>query len=122
MDSGASSPAPRQRLAPPLRVECVGDASRGPRYLGYASDLSSTGLFLQTAAVRQPGTRLKLKIHAAREVRPIYAEVEVRWSRGYRGFPGPCTGMGVAFVELGGRERKVLSRFFCATEGDDESD
>jgi len=120
MATGAASPAPRRRLLPPLRVECVGDPSRGPRYLGYASDLSSTGLFLQTAAVRQPGTRLKLKIHVVRQGRPVYAEVEVRWSRNYRGLPGPCTGMGVCFVELGGRERKLLSKLYCATEGEDE--
>jgi hypothetical protein len=119
MDSSAPFPAPRQRLVPPLRVECVGDPSRGPRYLGYASDLSSTGLFLQTAAVREPGTRLKVKIHVVREGRPVYAEVEVRWSRNYRGFPGPCTGMGVAFVELGGRERRLLSRLFFTGEQDD---
>lgn len=122
MDTGAPTPAPRQRLAPPLRVECVGDATRGPRYLGYASDLSATGLFLQTAALREPGTRMKVKIHAEREGRPIYAEVEVRWSRHYRGFPGPCLGMGVSFVELGGRERKVLSRLLCATEGEEATE
>jgi hypothetical protein len=116
MHSGAPSPAPRQRLAPPLRVECVGDAARGPRYLGYASDLSSTGLFLQTPALRDPGTRLKVKIHARRRGRPIYAEIEVRWSRGYGGRPGPCPGMGVEFVELSSRERKHLSQLLCANE------
>jgi hypothetical protein len=94
----------------------VGDAERGPRYLGYASDLSSTGLFLQTAALRLPGTRLKVKIHARRRGRPIYAEIEVRWSRGYGGLPGPSTGMGASFVELGGRERKLLSQLLCAND------
>jgi uncharacterized protein (TIGR02266 family) len=101
---------------PPLRVECVGDAARGPRYLGYASDLSSSGLFLQTASPRRPGTRLKLKIHAGRKHRPIYAEVEVRWIRGYGGLPGPCPGMGVAFVQLSARERRLLSQLLCAKE------
>jgi len=116
MHTAARPPAPRQRLRPPLRVECVGDPARGPRYLGYASDLSSSGLFLQTPALREPGTRLKLKIHARRRARPIYAEVEVRWSRGYGGLPGPCPGMGVEFVELSGRERKLLSQLLCANE------
>jgi hypothetical protein len=123
MHNGVRPPAPRQRLAPPLRVECVGDASRGPRYLGYASDLSSTGLFLQTPALRAPGTRLKVKIHARRRRgRPIYAEVEVRWSRTYGGLPGPCAGMGVAFVELTGRERKLLLQFLCANESLDSDE
>lgn len=116
MDTGARDPAPRQYLRPPLRVECVGDASRGPRYLGYASDLSSTGLFLQTPALREPGTRLKVKIHARRRGRPIYAEIEVRWSRGYGGLPGPCAGMGVEFVGLSKRERKLLSQLLCAND------
>jgi hypothetical protein len=116
MADGVRPPAPRQRLAPPLRVECVGDPQRGPRYLGYASDVSSTGLFVQTPALRDPGTRLKVKIHGRRRGRPIYAEIEVRWSRGYGGLPGPCAGMGVAFVELGGRERKLLTQLLCANE------
>ncbi len=96
---------------PPLRIEAVGDPARGPRFLGYVGDLSSTGVFVQSSNPRDPGTRLKIKVHLrGRRQRPFYAEVEVRWRRGYGGLPGPPSGMGLEFVDLGRRERRELSR------------
>jgi hypothetical protein len=113
----AEPAAPRRRLLPPLRAETVGDPQRGPRFLGYAADLSSTGLFLQSTYPRDPGTRFKLKLHLrGRQVRPLYAEVEVRWCRGYSGLPGPSPGMGVVFLDLGRRERRLLSRVLADDE------
>ena len=116
-DSGI--PARRRRFSPPLRVELVGDGKRGPRYLGYASDLSSSGAFVQCSSPRPQGSRLKVKIHPRRaNRRPVYAEVEVAWSRGYTGERGCPPGMGVTFLGLRRREERLLSRWLCSNEED----
>jgi hypothetical protein len=115
MDS-TGNPAPRSAFAPPLRVELVGDGARGPRFLGYVGNLSATGAFLQCGSPRELGTRLKLKIHARKSHRSLYAEVEVRWARGYNGRSGPCPGMGVQFLDLPEPERRLLSRWLFANE------
>ena len=99
-------------LRPPLRVELVGNSDRGPRFLAYVSDLSSEGAFMQSANPRTVGTRLMVKIHPARGGRrPLYAEVEVRWTRPYVGRAGPGPGMGVEFLHLRRSDRRLLSRW-----------
>jgi hypothetical protein len=114
-DPPAPEPAPRSRPRAPLRIEAVGDAARGPRFLGYLANMSETGAFVQSSNPRPPGTRLKMKLHLlGRRKRPFYVQAEVRWTRGYGGLTGPTPGMGIEFVDLERRQQRELSRVIDA--------
>ena len=93
-------PAPRRALHPPVRVENV-PSGRRPSFLGYAANLSETGLFVQCVNPRPEGTRLRVRLHLPMcEGGPLVAEAEVRWTRGYSGKLGPSAGMGLALMDL----------------------
>lgn len=98
----SEKPAPRRSLQPPLRVESLSAPELGPRFLGYAANLSETGLFVQCSNPKPPGTRMELRLHASRgcDAATLCCEAEVRWSRGYGGKRAPTPGMGLQFLNL----------------------
>jgi uncharacterized protein (TIGR02266 family) len=97
----ATPPAKRRLLRPPLRIECARGQGRHTCFLGYGTNLSESGVFVQSLAPREPGTRLKLVMHFAGRAGPTIAtEAEVRWSRGYTGKRAPSAGMGLRFVGM----------------------
>ncbi len=81
------------------------------RYLGYAQDLSASGLFVQTTRPRQPGTRIEFRLHLPGSgTEPVGCVGEVVWTRGYGGRLGPAPGMGIRFLELDARAFDTLAR------------
>ncbi|HXZ84666.1 MAG TPA: PilZ domain-containing protein [Myxococcota bacterium] len=111
----ASSPAKRRKLLPPMRVECARGAGRRNHFLGYGANLSETGIFVQSLALRPPGTRLRLVMHLTRRgEEPISTEAEVRWVRGYGGKRAPSAGMGLRFVGLRPSDRSLLQTMCSA--------
>lgn len=107
---GKSGPARRAVLRPPLRIECAGESSRGPHFLGYAANLSETGMFVQSLALRPPGTKLRLVLHLAGSKGPeIHSEAEVRWTRSYQGKRAASAGMGLRFTTLKPSDRSLLA-------------
>lgn len=112
---GKSGPAKRALLRPPLRIECAGDGKRGPYFLGYAANLSETGVFVQSLALRPPGTKLKLVLHLAGSKGPeIHSEAEVRWTRSYQGKRAASAGMGLRFTTLKPSDKSLLAAM-CST-------
>jgi hypothetical protein len=104
-----STPAKRRSLKPPLRIECSRGAGRPSHFLGYGSNVSETGLFIQSLALREPGTRLRLVIHLATAGgEPICSDAEVRWVRRYGGKRGPSAGMGLRFLGLRPADKTFL--------------
>ena len=113
-----ASPTPRRTLKPPLRVGTVPIEGGRPRFMGYASDLSETGVFVQTLRPRDIGERVRVVLFASGAPNGILcADAEVRWLRGYSGTRAPAAGMGLAFVNLGKVERSFL-RGYCAEHGE----
>jgi hypothetical protein len=104
-----SGPAKRRLLRPPLRIECAREGGRGTHFLGYAANISETGVFVQSLAPRPPGTRLHLVLHlgGANGAR-ICSDAEVRWCRGYGGKKGPSAGMGMRFTGMRPADRTAL--------------
>ncbi len=72
-----------------------------PEHLGYTEDISPQGLFIQTAKVMKPGTRLQVRL-TTREGRQILIEGHVRWAKGAPPqFLGKLrTGMGVMITSF----------------------
>ncbi len=105
----ASAPAKRRKLKPPMRVECARTAGRSTFYLGYGSNVSETGVFIQSLALRPPGTRMRLVMYLAGvSSEPICSEAEVRWVRRYSGKRGPSAGMGMHFLGLKPADKSLL--------------
>jgi uncharacterized protein (TIGR02266 family) len=97
----ATPPAKRRLLKPPLRIECARGSGRRNCFLGYGTNLSESGVFVQSLAPREPGTRIKLVMHfAGRAGTTIATDAEVRWARGYGGKRSPSAGMGLRFVGM----------------------
>lgn len=118
---GKSAPAKRRLLRPPMRIECTRDGKRGPYFLGYASNLSETGVFVQCLAPRPPGTRLSLLLHFSGSKGPqIRSDAEVRWVRRYSGKRAPSAGMGLRFTSLQPSDRSLL-KAMCSTPAVAES-
>jgi uncharacterized protein (TIGR02266 family) len=112
---GKSGPAKRALLRPPLRIECTREGRRGTYFLGYAANLSETGVFVQCLAPRPPGTRLRLVLHLAGSKGPeIQTDAEVRWTRGYRGKRAASAGMGLRFTSLKPSDRSILQAMCAA--------
>ena len=106
---GKSGPAKRALLRPPLRIECTREGRDGSYFLGYAANLSETGVFVQCLAPRPTGTRLRLVLHMAGSKGPqIHSEAEVRWVRNYRGKRAASAGMGMRFTGLKPSDRSLL--------------
>ncbi|MEX2209137.1 MAG: PilZ domain-containing protein [Myxococcota bacterium] len=104
-----SGPAKRKLLRPPLRIECAREGEKRTHFLGYAANLSETGVFVQSLAPRPPGTRLNLVLHlAGANGARICSEAEVRWCRGYGGKKGPSAGMGMRFTGMRPADRSAL--------------
>jgi len=107
--SMASTPAKRRSLKPPLRIECARGSGRPSHFLGYGANVSETGVFIQSLALREPGTRLRLVMHlASLGGEPIATDAEVRWVRRYGGKRAPSPGMGLRFLGLRPADKTFL--------------
>ncbi len=101
----------RRALRSPLRTEVLVGEARSPRFLGYTSNLSEEGAFIQSLNPRPIGTRLEIRVHAPGETFSCAAEVV--WHRRYAGRQAPCPGMGVRLHDLP-RALAERLRGFCA--------
>jgi len=111
----ATPPAKRRMLKPPLRIECARGNGQHNCFLGYGTNLSESGVFVQSLAPRQPGTRLKVVMHFSGRAGPTIAtDAEVRWSRGYRGKRSPSAGMGLRFVGMRPDDKSTIQAL-CST-------
>lgn len=106
----ADTPA-RRELRTPLRTEVLVGEARSPRFLGYTSNVSEEGAFVQSLNPRPVGTLLKICMHAPGE--SFTCEAEVMWIRRYAGRNGPCPGMGVRLLHVA-RSLTERLRSFCS--------
>jgi uncharacterized protein (TIGR02266 family) len=105
----SSDPAKRKLLRPPMRIECAREDDDGTHFLGYGSNLSETGIFVQSMAPRPTGTKLRLVLYLGGPTGTrICSEAEVRWTRGYGGKKAPSAGMGLRFTNLRPADRNLL--------------
>ncbi|MCP4005890.1 MAG: hypothetical protein GY725_17000 [bacterium] len=112
-------PAPRRDLRNPIRVECVRASGDKPFFMGYAGNLSETGVFINCMNPRPAGTRVRLVLHMPGISQRRFSSIaEVRWQRDYDGRNAPPSGMGLRFMELSTGVRSML-RVFCASNEPD---
>ena len=107
-----SPPAVRHELCPPLRVEGVRAGTEPRFFLGYAANLSVSGIFVQCSAPRPQGSQLRLALHLPLVPgRVLVSNAEVCWVRSYAGRRGPVAGMGLKLLELHPPARALLRSY-----------
>jgi hypothetical protein len=111
-------PSPRHTLRAPLRVERIPAPEAPAHLLGFASNVSETGLFIECALVPPVGTHLALKLELPGEPEPIVLRrTRIVWKRGQRADSRPV-GAGVTISDLDPSARLAWRRF-CIGQGED---
>lgn len=105
----AAKPARRHLLTDPLRVERVPSPNSSSHLMGYASDVSETGMFVQCALPPPAGTTMTLQVRMESDDELVVRRARVVWVRDRSTAPYEPTGVGVALstMEDGSRERWV---------------
>jgi hypothetical protein len=108
---------PRRLLRPPLRVQIApdGEEHQRPGFLGYAGNLSATGIFIQCVNPRADGTVISLLVHVPGVKDPLCCDAEVRWFRNYAGKMGPSAGMGLRLIDPSDETQSFLRRL-CSSD------
>jgi hypothetical protein len=88
--------APRHILRQPVAVERVPGSDAPPHLLGYARNVSATGMFLQCPLPPPPGTSMKLRVDVPGEAEIVVVDrAQVVWVREYDSWSKLPAGMGV---------------------------
>ncbi len=106
------TPASRHVLPVPMPVERIPSEHARPHFLGYARNVSESGIFLQCPLPPPVGTHLALLLNLPGTGGALVARsAEVRWVRDYRGWEAPPAGMGVSLGGLGPSAERAWSVF-----------
>ena len=102
----------RRDLRVPLRVLRVEGSERNKHeiFFGYASNISASGLFIQTPNPKDVGTQVHLSFTLPVSKEKVTCTAEVIWIRNYSG-KGSTPGMGLKFVELSKELAASVDRF-----------
>lgn len=93
-------PAPRRVLRTPFPVEVLRPDDAQPRFLGYVSNVSETGLFVLCSNPRQVGTELHVRMHLPGAEATVESDASVVWRRPCRGRSHPPSGMGMRLFRI----------------------
>jgi hypothetical protein len=114
-----SEPALRRNPRVPSRVEFRREVGSEPRFLGYLSNISETGAFIQCSCPRPTETRLRVRLHLGRaDHEVVEVDAQVIWTRSYAGRNRPSPGMGIQFESLGPAARGAIRHFCAGTDPD----
>ncbi len=72
-------------------------------------NVSSTGMFIRTSALRPPGTVLEFELDLGNGLEPIEGRAEVVWARRQGDGLFRPVGMGARFIDLGAESRQLIS-------------
>ena len=105
----AATPARRHWLMDPLRVERVPSPTASSHLIGFASNISETGMFVQCALPPPPGTKMTLQVRIQDGDRVTVRGARVVWTRDRTTARYEPCGVGVELHRMkdGSRERWV---------------
>ena len=111
-----AKPARRHWLNDPLRVERVPSLAASSHLIGFASNVSETGMFLQCVLPPPAGTNMTLHMRIGQNADVRVCGAEVVWVRDRETTPFEPTGVG---VKLGPMEEDSKERWveFCRRQG-----
>lgn len=101
----------RKDLRVPIRVMQIKMEGGTKVFFGYADNLSTSGLFIQTINPKAAGTRFSIEFILPGSQQKIECQVEVMWKRDF--VPGSHfkPGMGLRFIDLDSDFLSLLRQF-----------
>jgi len=104
----------RRDLRVPLRVIRVeaNSSRKAEIFFGYASNVSKSGLFIQTPSPKEVGSKFSLRF-ALPNKKQISCSAEVVWVRNYSGSKS-SPGMGMKYLEVTPDARALIEEFIAA--------
>lgn len=110
--SGVESTIEPRRAHPRYEVELdVSIGSDHNFYAGFVENMSVTGVFIATHALRPVGETLEVTIHLPDSEVCVRGRGEVRWIRDYSEESNVPPGMGVRFLDLDPVSAGAVERF-----------
>src|SRR5262245_23892115 len=106
----------RKDLRIPLRVLRVEGTEKGKKeiFFGYAGNISTSGMFIQTPNPKDVGTQVRLTFTLPTTKEKVTCVAEVVWSRNYAG-KGSSPGMGMRFVDLAADMSAIIEKFMSSS-------
>lgn len=101
----------RKDLRVPLRVLNVRSELQGEVFFGYATNISTSGIFIQTPNPKEPGLRMSLSFVLPQTKQKISCLAEVTWIVDYTTQTGPSPGMGLKFSEISEEAAEAIRVF-----------
>jgi uncharacterized protein (TIGR02266 family) len=111
----------RRTLRSPLIVQRVRSLDDRRTFFGYATNISSGGLFIGAANPKEVGCRFSVEIPLPRPIdRIVRCSAEVVWRRPWAARMTHEPGMGLRFLDLPDEDRDAIERWIEAC-GDRET-
>jgi type IV pilus assembly protein PilZ len=126
MDSSSTIPPPddetgpdkRRHLRVPLRVIRVETELRGQVFFGHATNISKTGLFIETTSPKPVGYKLKIRFDLPSFPEKVEGMAEVVWNQEFTGRKEVEPGMGLKFLDLAPEVQRAIERFVEEKSGE----
>ena len=96
----AKNPERRVSVRHPILIRQVRVETEREVFFGYATNISSSGIHVQTVNPRSPGLKVRLRFNLPGDQGTIDCFGEVAWSREYDSRTCRQPGMGVKFVDI----------------------
>ena len=96
----AKNPERRVSVRHPILIRQVKVETERETFFGYATNISSAGIYIQTLNPRPPGLKVRLRFGLPGDIETIDCFGEVAWSREYDSRTCRQPGMGVKFVDI----------------------
>ncbi len=91
-----------------LEREVVLQIHDRPRQLCSLANISANGMFVRSPDLQPAGRTLNFELSLSRRQQLVRGEGEVVWSRRFNLSPDLPAGMGIRFLRLDGRSRKIM--------------
>ncbi|HEY2933943.1 MAG TPA: TIGR02266 family protein [Acidobacteriota bacterium] len=89
-----------------IRVEAAHEV-----FFGYATNISSTGIYIQTINPKQPGLSVRLRFNLPGNKQTLECAAEVVWSKEYDSKTSRKPGMGLKFLDISREDAALIDVF-----------
>jgi uncharacterized protein (TIGR02266 family) len=106
----------RRSLRSPLIVQRVRAQDERRTFFGYATNISSGGLFIGATNPKEVGSRFLIQIPLPQPIgRDVHCQCEVVWRRPWQSRMLHEPGMGLRFIDLPDQDREAIDRWIEAS-------
>lgn len=102
----------RLSLRVPIRILKINTDKNGREiFFGYATNISSNGMYIQTSNPRDIGAKFAIAFDLPKKKIKISCDAEVAWVQNYDPTTKTTPGMGIRFLDLPSKDQKEIDDF-----------